>query len=160
MKPILQQAIHLRFKSSYIILGLLVVISIVSCLVIVILPLLLIFKLLLILCVIASSVYFILRDALLMLPSSWRFLDIDTKGQLTITNQSNQSFQPILADSSFIHSRMILLNFKREGFKLALPSAIFFPQDKNADGLRHLRVWLRWGKPSKQHQEDLAEVIG
>lgn len=155
MKPILHQAIHIQLKRSYLMLGLLCVISIVSCLTLLVLPLMLMFKLAMGLCVIASSIYFSLRDALLLLPSSWLFLDVDTQGQLTMTNQRSQSFKPMLADSSFIHTKVTLLNFKRSTFKLGLPPAILVTQLENADALRRLRVWLRWGKPNKQHQDDL-----
>lgn len=154
MKPILHQAIHIQLKRSYLMLGLLCVISIVSCLILLVLPLMLMFKLAMILCVIASNIYFSLRDALLMLPSSWQFLDVDTQGELTMTNQRSQSFNPMLADSSFIHTKVTLLNFKRSAFKLGLPPAVLFTQRKNANELRRLRVWLRWGKPNKQQYQD------
>ena len=127
-------------------LVLLAIISIGSCLIILFLPLMLAFKLVMILCIIVTSIYFILRDALLLLPNSWQFLDVDTKVQLTISNQRKQSFSPVLADSSFIHNRMIVLNFKRGGFELALPPIILFATHENANNLRRLRVWLRWGK--------------
>lgn len=159
MKPILHQAIRIQLKPSYLILGLLIVISIACSLILLVLPLMLMFKLAIFLCVIASSIYFSLRDALLMLPNSWQFLDIDTKGQLTISNQSKQAFKPVLADSSFIHNRMVLLNFKSSGFKLALPPIILITTHDNANNLRRLRVWLRWGKPANQAQEDLLEGL-
>ena len=159
MKPILHQAIHIQLKRSYLILGLLIVISIACSLILLVLPLMLMFKLAMFLCVIASSIYFSLRDALLMLPNSWQYLDIDTKGQLTISNRSKQSFSPVLADSSFIHNHMIILNFKRGRFKLALPPVILFTTHDNANNLRQLRVWLRWGKPANQAQDDLVEDL-
>ena len=159
MKPILHQAIHIQLKRSYLILGLLIVISIASSLIMFVLPLMLMFKLAMILCVIASSIYFSLRDALLMLPNSWQFLDIDTKCQLIMSNQRKQSFKLLLADSTFINSRMVLLNFKSSGFKLALPPIILFTTHDNANNLRRLRIWLRWGKPANQPQEDLLEGL-
>lgn len=139
-------------------LGLITLISIACCFILLSLPLMMVIKVTVILCVILSSIYFCLRDALLMLPNSWQFLDIDTKGNLKIVSRRGQLFEPILADSSFIHNHMILLNFKRRGFKLALPPAILFTTKENADNLRRLRVWLRWGKPSKLNQEDLVEA--
>ena len=108
-----------------------------------------------VLCILASSIYFILRDVLLILPNSWQFLDIDTKGQLTITNRRKQLFSPILADSSFIHNQLIILNFKSSDFRFSLPPIILFTTHDNANSLRCLRVWLRWGKPANQAQEDL-----
>ena len=155
MKPILHQAIHLPLKPCYLILVLLVIISIASCLVLLFLPLQLIFKLAIILCIIVSGMYIILRDALLILLNSWQFLDVDTKGQLTITNRRKQLFSPILADSSFIHNQLIILNFNSSDFRFSLPPIILFTTHDNANSLRCLRVWLRWGKPANQAQEDL-----
>ena len=155
MKTILHQAIHLPLKPRYLMLVLLIIISIASGLIILFLPLLFVFKLVMILCILASSIYFILRDALLMLPNSWQFLDIDTKGELTITNRCKQLLSPILADTSFIHNQLVILNFKSSGFKFSLPPIILFTTYDNANSLRRLRVWLRWGKPAKQAQEDL-----
>lgn len=107
--------------------------------------------------VVASSIYFILRDALLMLPWSWQVLELDTKGQLTVVDRRGQKFQPALAENTFIHTKLLILNFKREGSKLALPPVIFLFTQANTDNLRRLRVWLRWAKHNQTlHQEDLV----
>ena len=124
-------------------------------------PILLYLKLAIIALIIASSTFFILRDALLLLPNSWKTIDVDNKGELTMTNKGGQKFQLKPASNTFIHAACSVLNFEREGFKLALPPVILLPSASNADELRRLRVWLRWFKHEKTQEdltaEDLAE---
>lgn len=106
---------------------------------------------------IASSIYFILRDALLMLPWSWQVLELDTKGQLTLVDRRGEKFRPALAESTFIHTKLMILNFKRAGANFALAPVIFLFRQTNTDELRRLRVWLRWAKHNqKPNQEDLV----
>jgi hypothetical protein len=150
MRPVLLHTIHINLLPSNLLLGLIGTVSIVSCLILINLPIALYIKLVIIALILASSTYFILRDALLMLPHSWKTLEVDSKGALTMTNNRGQQFQPILAANSFIHEACTILNFKSSGFKLALAPVILFPNLQNADALRQLRVWLHWFK----HHED------
>ena len=142
MKPVLHQAIYIQLKRSYLMLGLLCVISISCCWILLAMPIAVWIKFFGILLVLSSSVYFILRDALLMLAWSMQILTVDSKGQLTLSYLNGQQMQPELADSCFIHPNLIILNFKRDGFKLAMPSVILLMDD--SDEVRRLRVWLRW----------------
>ena len=87
MKPILLQSIHIELSRSNLIFGLLSDISIACCLILFNLPIPLYVTLATIVLIIISTLYFILRDALLMLPWSWQMLHVDTNGKLTITNQ-------------------------------------------------------------------------
>ena len=152
------QPIHIKLLPSKLLLGLLLAISIAACAIIVSLPIALDLlnsfttKLLIIALILVSSAYFIMRDALLMLPWSWKTIDVDNKGGMKITNKRGQVFQPALAPSSFIHAVCTILNFKRDGFKSALPSVILFSSAESENELRRLRVWLRWFK----HQDDLS----
>jgi hypothetical protein len=155
MKPILHQAIYIQFVHSTLMLGLLCFVSIVCCLILIALPLGTPIKIVTILLVLVSTAYFILRDALLLLPWSWKSLEINNKGELSMISKRGQQLKPMLADSTFIHRKLTILNFKRESFKLALPSAIFF---ENSDEVRRLRVWLRWSKCQQLSQEDLTAV--
>jgi tellurite resistance protein TehA-like permease len=149
------QTIHIKLMPSMLLLGLLLAISIVACAIIVSLTVALYIKLLIIALILLTSAYFILRDALLLLPNSWKIIDVDNKGELTMTNKSGQQFQPVLASSSFTHAACTILNFKREDLIFALPPAILLL--KNDDEVRLLRVWLRWFKHDKTgHQEDLS----
>ena len=150
MRAALLQPIYIKLMPSSLLLGLLGIVSITCCAILLSLPVPLYIKLVIITLILASSAYFILRDALLLLPWSWQTVEVDNKGELTITDKRNQKFQPTLAASSFIHEACTILNFKRNGFKLVSPAVILFANANNQDELRRLRVWLRWFK----HQED------
>ena len=162
MRHNLLQAIHIKLMPSKLMLGLLLAISIVACSIIVSLPIALgllnsfTTKLLIITLILLTSAYFICRDALLMLPWSWQSVDVDSKGELTISNKRGQQFQPALAENSFIHAACTILNFKRVGFKLALLPAIIMTDAENENELRRLRVWLRWFKHQDSAETDLA----
>ena len=165
MRAILPQAIQIKLTPSYLLLGLLSGISMACCAIILLQPIVLAIKLIIIALILLSSAYFICRDALLLLPWSWQKLEVDNKGELTISNKRGQQFQPTLASSTFIHAAYSLLNFKRPefkygGFRLALPPVILFEHANNRDELRRLRVWLRWFKHLEvdgqlDNQEDL-----
>jgi hypothetical protein len=159
MRPVLLQAIHIKLMPSTLLLGLVGGVSIASCAILLSLPIPLFIKLAIIALIIASSAFFILRDALLVLSSSWKTIDVDNKGELTMINKSGQQFQLIPASSSFIHAACTILNFKRNGFRLALPPAILFTSIENENELRRLRVWLRWFKHKDvRHQGDFKEA--
>ena len=162
MKPALPQVIHLQLMPSYLLLGLLSGISIACCWIVLQQAISADIKLVIIALIVVSSIYFIVRDALLMLPWSWKVLEVDHNGELTIVNQGGQQFQPTLAASCFIHEACTILNFKGNGlkynvFRLGLQAVILFSSGKNDNELRRLRVWLRWFKYGKSHnQEDLT----
>jgi hypothetical protein len=67
-------------KSSKLLLGLIASISIVACFILLYLPIQFLIKLLAIAIIITTSFYFSLRDALLVLPWSWQFIEVDSKG--------------------------------------------------------------------------------
>ena len=148
------QPIYIKLMPSKLLLGLLLAISIVACAIMISLPISAYIRVVIIALVLASSAYFILRDALLLLPNSWQIVEVDIKGELTISNKNGLKFQPKLASSSFIHAACTILNFKREGFKFVLPAVILLSSTENENELRRLRVWLRWFK----HQDDLSVV--
>lgn len=157
MKPILHQAIRIQLKPSRLLLGLLSLISILCCWILLALPILPAIKCIGILLVVATSIYFILRDALHVLPWSWQVLELDTKGRLTLIDRRERKFQPTLAENTFIDTKLTILNFKRKRARLALPPVIFLFKQANTDDLRRLRVWLRWTRHwKKTHQEDLV----
>jgi tellurite resistance protein TehA-like permease len=148
------QPIQIKLMPSTLLLGLLLAISMLACAIMASLPMALYFKLVIIALILVSSAYFILRDALLMLPWSWQMVDVNSKGELTISNKRGEQFQPALAANSFIHAACTILNFKRVGFKIALIPVTLFSSAESENELRRLRVWLRWFK----HQEDLSVV--
>ena len=162
MKPAFPQVIHIQLMPSYLLLGLLSGISIACCWIVLQQAISVDIKLVIVVLIVVSSAYFIVRDALLLLPWSWKILEVDHKGELIIVNQGGQQFQPALAASCFIHEACTILNFKYNGFKynvfrLGLQPVILFNRRKNDNELRRLRVWLCWFKHGKSHnQEDLS----
>jgi hypothetical protein len=145
------QAIQIKLLPSKLMLGLISGVSIACSVIVLRLPIPLFIKSAIIALIVASSIYFILRDVLLRLPNSWQVLEVNQKGELKMINKSGQQFQLIPAPNSFIHAACSVLNFERKGFKL-LPPVILLQNAAHADELRRLRVWLHWFK----HQEDLA----
>ena len=92
MKPVFPQATQIKLTRLYLLLGLLSGVSIACCTIILLQPMLLLTKIVIIALILASSVYFMLRDALLLLPWSLQKLKVDNKGELTISNKRGQQF--------------------------------------------------------------------
>jgi hypothetical protein len=133
-------------------------ISIISCWILIVAPIPLAIKWVTILLVVASNLYFVLRDALQILPWSWHVLELNNKGQLSLINRRGQQFQPQLAESTFIHAQLTIINFKRKGYRLGLPPVILLETQGSKDEVRRLRVWLRWAKQhSVQYQEEVND---
>ena len=153
MKPHLMQTIAIELQPSKLLLGLLCAISIVACAILAQLPFVFAIKLALIALVVISTIYFVLRNALLRLPNSWKSVEVSSLGELKLTNKCGENFEPTLAVSSLIHGFVTILNFERSSFK-RLPSVILFTSQANQEELRKLRVWLRWWK----HQDDLSDA--
>lgn len=148
MKDQFTQAIELPLKPSLLLLGALSIISILSCLAVLLLTMPFMIKLLMMAIIIFSTVYYTLRDALHLLPWSWRQIEVSALGQLRLTNNRGEQFTPELAASSFIHPLFIILNTKKPTIKRwltepVLPAVILF-SEKGCQQHRQLRVWLRW----------------
>ncbi len=116
MQSSLSHTISIKILPSKIMLGLITLVSIIACVILWLLPMLLVIKLTAIAIVVATSVYYSLRDALLFLPLSWRTLEVDTKGQFKIYNQRGECFQPTFAANSLVRTQVIVLNFKSAVF--------------------------------------------
>ena len=149
MKAQLIQAIDIAMKPSLLLLGLLGVISTISCLIIITLPMHSLFKLLLLSVIVISTGYYILRDALRLLPWSWQRVEVGATGQLKLTSKHGKQFTPVLAATSFIHPWMIILNAQPTAYRKrlfgGLPALILFANHHEQQH-RQLRVWLRWWK--------------
>lgn len=155
MRPSLTQTIYIRMMPSKITLGLIVLVSIISCVILWFLPIFLVIKIAAISVVLLSSIYFSLRDALLLLPWSWQLLEVNSKAQLTITNKRGEQFLPALHEASFIHAKLCILNFKSKPFKLGLAPVVLFNNVENVEEMRRLRVWLKWSKANQQDADTL-----
>jgi len=154
MRPSLSHSISIKLKPSKLLLGLTVSVSIVACFILLYLPILFLIKLLAITIIVTTSIYYSLRDALLVLPWSWRHIQVDSKGQLKHLNQRGETFTPALNAFSIVHATLCILNFKSEPFKWPLPPLILLTNAQHADELRRLRVWLRW---FKQYHPDASD---
>lgn len=157
MRNNLQQPIYIKLEQSSLLMGLISIVSIVSCLIILNIPIEIWVQVLLLILIVVTSTYFVLRDALRLLPWSWQTMQVNSGGELMLTNKRGLQFKPALAASCFIHEYLIILNFSRDGFKLALAPVILLNLNLNLnlslnqvnfnqDAIRQLRVWLRWFK--------------
>lgn len=146
----------MELQPSYLLLGLLLGIAILACASVIIVGIPFGIKLCLLAIIIFACVYFVLRDALLVLPWSWQLVEVDTTGELRLTNQRDQQYLPALHASTFIHPWLIILNVnnddKRKWFHLALNPVLVFPNVKEAH--RQLRVWLKWWPHSGDGTDD------
>ncbi|PCI60531.1 MAG: hypothetical protein COB34_02350 [Methylophilaceae bacterium] len=146
MKNKTMPAIDISLQPSRLLLGVLLLISILTCLSVIIVAIPFGIKLCLLIGIIVSSVYFILRDVLQALPWSWQRVEVSSTGELRLSNQQGQLFEPTLHATSFIHPRLVILNTKKPNtgkwFKFFLPPVLIFPS--TTEQHRQLRVWLRW----------------
>ncbi len=150
MKAQFNQSIDITLKPTLLLLGLLLSITIVSATIIATIPIIFSLKLVIIALIIFASLYYILRDCLLLLPWSWQRVVVNHLGELRLTNQQGQQFSPKVHASSYVHSQLIVLNLadntSQKRFINHLPSLILFLNATNAEQHRLLRVWLRWWK--------------
>lgn len=150
MKAQLNQAIEITLKPSFLLLGLLSSIAIVSAVILATLPIIFLVKVFIIALIVFTSLYYILRDCLLLLPWSWQRIEVNHLGELRLLNQQGQEFRPKIHASSFVHSILIVLNLEGQSTKKSffnyLPSLILFLNATNGEQHRLLRVWLRWWK--------------
>lgn len=149
MKNRLLPAIDVAMKPSLLLLSALSIISILSCFGIGLLLIPFSIKLFGVVIIIFSTLYYILRDALLLLPWSWHRIEVSSIGELRLTNKQGQQFLPDLAPTSFIHPLLVILNVKHPIkpilLRRNLPSVVLFTKPSSQQH-RQLRVWLRWWK--------------
>ena len=155
-KAVLANAIVIQLLPSTLLLGLLATVATAGALIILIMPVAWLVKCAAVALIIGTSVYFILRDALLMLPWSWHRMEVDVKGVLKLTNKSQQTFKPQLAASTFTHQYLTILNFKRKGWNWLLPPLLLLNDFPDEDALRQLRVWIRLFKHDNNHRDEMV----
>ncbi len=150
MKAQFNQSIDITLKPSLLLLGLLLSITIVSATIIATIPIIFSLKLVSISLIVFASLYYILRDCLLLLPWSWQRVEVNHLGELRLTNQRGQQFSPRVHASSYVHSQLIVLNLanntSQKSFIKRLPSLILLSSVTSIEQHRLLRVWLRWWK--------------
>jgi toxin CptA len=163
----LNQAIKITLKPLLLLLGLLSSISILSVAAAVVLPISFLLKCLMVVTIVCLTFYYILRDALLLLPRSWKTLEVNSGGELRLTNSSGQQFVPMLDATTFIHPWLVVINLKNpiEGrglLKVRLPSVVLFLDalytESASDQHRQLRVWLRWWRHDSLDESSDATI--
>jgi hypothetical protein len=159
MKTLFTRPIIIQLHPSSLLLGLLLLVATISNLILFSLPIALKIKLGLLAVIDLSSAYFIARDALLVLPWSWKALEVDTKGLLTLVNKRQQRFKPHLESSSFVHEYCVILNPQNHGFSHALQPVLIFNNVDNLESLRRLRVWLRLYKNNRAKETYPQPII-
>ena len=132
------QPIFLKAEPSSLLMGLLLAITTLSCAIVTVMPLDIRLKMAVCFLIIGSSGYYILRDALLCMPWSWQFLQVNSQGELTVINKKGDRFKPKLCANSFIHEYLTILNFSHVGFKMHTPTIVLL--NIKHDEMRKLRV--------------------
>jgi toxin CptA len=93
--------------------------------------------------VLASMLYYLLRDALLRLPSSCIGLFLGEQGGITLLRRDGRQVPCRILPASVVTPRLTVLNILAEGdcFKRTL---VILPDSLKAELFRQLRVWLKW----------------
>ncbi len=157
MRALFTKPIVIHLYPSLLLLGLLFVVATLSSVILFTLPIGLAFKIAIFALIVLTSAYYIARDAMLILPWSWKSVIVDTKGMLTIINNRNHRFKRHLEISSFVHEQCVILNLQNEGFSFALHSVLLLNNVDNPEALRRLRVWLRLYK-NKRAKETYPQL--
>jgi hypothetical protein len=139
-------SIELNVQSSYLVLGWYLLISIVSVVSITYLPVTRSIQVLASSSALLLALYIILRDALVALPWSWRFIRISPSGQVALVTRAGVVFHVTLAPTTVCHPYLVVLRFRQQGRLAGFQSSAYLTpfRVQNTDQLRKLRMWLRW----------------
>lgn len=96
------------------------------------------------LAIVAAAGFHFAQHAWLLLPWSCREIALDSKGRLQLMRQDGKSVDAAVLPDCFVSAYLTILNVRLDSGKR---SSVILPTDRvDADGLRQLRVWLRWGR--------------
>jgi toxin CptA len=99
-------------------------------------------KLAVLLLLVLSLVYYLLRDALLLLPYSWRDISLD-QSDISVTARNGSGFTGQVANKTVVSPYFVVLCMKLEGHRL-LASRVIFPDSMGEGAFRELCVHLRF----------------
>jgi hypothetical protein len=99
-------------------------------------------RLAMILLVALSLVYYLIRDALLLLPYSWREISLD-QGDISVTTRNGSRFTGQMANQTVVSPYFVVLCVKLEGHCLPV-SQVIFPDSMGEEVFRELCVHLRF----------------
>lgn len=86
--------------------------------------------------------YYLARDALLLLPGSWREISLDHEGVSIVAGDGNRLLGRV-AHKTFVSPYFVLLCVKLEGHRL-LVSRVLFPDALGTGAFRELCVHLKF----------------
>jgi len=156
--------IQLNFKSSIQLSALIVGMSLGACCILISLTLFWQIKLLLVLVILGSASYVVCCYGLL-LPWSCVALNVNVKNQLQLIRKDGKTLDVVVQENSVVTPYLTVLNCKLSNpdqladmslitqflLKLNLTnfSLTILPDALDHESYRQLRVWLRWGHPTK-----------
>jgi len=94
----------------------------------------------------ASAVFYVRRDALLLSAQSIVAVALDEGKIGLLTQRDGRQIEGVLLGSSFVAPYLTVLNFQSEGNFFAC-NVVILPDSLDAEIFRQLRVWLRWKNP-------------
>lgn len=99
-------------------------------------------KLVILSVILLSLFYYLARDALLLLPNSWREILLDQNG-VSIATRNGLSVQGRVANKTVVNPFFVLLRIRLEGRRVPV-SLVIFPDALDAGLFRGLCVQLRF----------------
>ena len=143
--------ITLKFKPSFILSALLLMMSALSSWLVCLVPLPFTLQCITLLLIWLAAIYALAADCLQLLPWSPVALHINAKNQLDIMRKDGQRLSDVsIRADSVVTPWLTIVHFKPQGASylqrwLCSPLLIL-PDSSNAQDFRRLRVWLLWGK--------------
>ena len=101
------------------------------------------FKTLIAAAVIASGVFHLRRDALLLSPGSVVSALLKGDGSIEVTLRNGAAIPGRQIPGSFVHTWFTTILWRAEGARFSRPIAVL-PDSLPAEQFRELRVWLKW----------------
>lgn len=90
-----------------------------------------------------SALYFVLRDARLILPKAIVAMSLEGS-RIVLFNRAGEELEGKLLPSSLIMPQIVILNIVLPNY-LGRKNVVLMPDSMDADTFRQLRVLLKWG---------------
>lgn len=101
-------------------------------------------KLAVLMLILLSLFYYLMRDALLLLPDSWREISLG-QDNVSVVTRGGSTFAGQVTGKTVVSPHLVVLRLSLEGRRLPVSRTIF-PDALGADEFRELRVWLRFSQ--------------
>lgn len=144
MKHYSLKPIRLALRPSRQLAAVLAVAGIAACFAIALLPLPPWQQLALALLIATAGIYHVAKDALLRMSGSVVALEVTSEGVLRFQSRAGAWCDATVRGDSFVTPWLTVLNLTEPERRLA-KRAILLSDSGDAEMLRRLRVWLRWG---------------